>query len=54
VLDGDRLRRTPVKTGIITLTAIQIVDGLREGQTVALGTSNGQPIVDRVPVKIVQ
>ena len=54
VLDGDRLRRTPVKTGIITLTAIQIVDGLREGQTVALGTGNGQPIVDGVPVKIVQ
>jgi HlyD family secretion protein len=54
VLDGDRLRRTPVKTGIITLTAIQIVDGLRDGQTVALGTSNGQPIVDGVPVKIVQ
>ena len=54
VLDGDRLRRTPVKTGIITLTAIQIVNGLREGQTVALGTTNGQPIVDRVPVKIVQ
>jgi HlyD family secretion protein len=54
VLDGERLRRAPVKTGIITLTAIQIVDGLREGQTVALGTSNGQPIVDGVPVKIVQ
>jgi HlyD family secretion protein len=54
VLEEDRLRRVPVKTGIITLTAIQIVDGLREGQTVALGTTNGQPIVDRVPVKIVQ
>src|SRR5271170_5376493 len=54
VLDGDRLRKTPVKTGVITLTAIQIVAGLREGELVALGTTNGQPIVDRVPVKVVQ
>ncbi len=53
VLDGETLRRTPVKTGVITLTAIQIVSGLREGETVALGTANGQPIIDRVPVKIV-
>ncbi len=53
VLDGETLRRTPVKTGIITLTSIQIVNGLHEGETVALGTANGQPIVDRVPVKVV-
>ena len=54
VLDDDTLRRTPVKTGIITLTAIQIVDGLHEGQMVALGSANGQPLVDHVPVKVVQ
>jgi hypothetical protein len=36
------------------LTAIQIVDGLHEGESVALGTANGQPIVDKVPVKVVQ
>jgi HlyD family secretion protein len=54
VLDGETLRHTPVKTGVITLTAIQIVSGLREGETVAVGTANGQPIVDRVPVRVVQ
>jgi len=54
VLDGETLRRTPVKTGVITLTAIQIVSGLHEGEMVALGATNGQPIVDRVPVKVVQ
>ncbi len=54
VLDGETLRRTPVKTGVITLTAIQIVSGLREGETVAVGTANGQPILDRVPVRVVQ
>jgi HlyD family secretion protein len=54
VLDGETLRKTPVKTGIITLTAIQIVDGLHEGDSVALGTTNGLPIVDKVPVKVTQ
>ena len=54
VLDGETLRRTPVKTGIITLTAIQIVDGLHEGESVALGTTNGLPIVDKVPVRVAQ
>jgi len=53
VLDGDQLRRVPVKTGVITLTAIQIVDGLRQGQSVAIGTTNGLPLVDGVPVKVV-
>lgn len=53
VLEGDRLRRAPVTVGTPNLTSIQIVSGLNEGQTVALGTSNGQPIVDRVPVRVV-
>jgi HlyD family secretion protein len=54
VLNGETLRRTAVKTGVITLTAIQIVSGLREGEMVALGTTNGQPVVDRVPVKVAE
>ena len=53
VLDGDILRRTPVKTGVITLTSIQIVDGLHQGESVALSVTqlNGQPLVDKVPVQ---
>ncbi|AXC10411.1 putative RND efflux membrane fusion protein [Acidisarcina polymorpha] len=54
VLDGEKLRRVPVKVGVNNLTAIQIVSGLQEGQTVAVGTTNGQPIVDGVPVKVVR
>ncbi len=54
VLNGEKLRRVPVKVGVNNLTAIQIVSGLQEGQTVAVGTTNGQPIVDGVPVKIVR
>jgi HlyD family secretion protein len=53
VLEGDMLRRASVTVGAPNLTAIQIVSGLREGQTVAIGTTNGQPIVDGVPVKVV-
>lgn len=53
-LEGEKLRRVRVKVGVNNLTEIQITDGLREGETIALGTTNGQPIIDGVPVKIVQ
>lgn len=53
VVDREKLRRAPVKVGVNNLTAIQIVSGLGEGQTVAVGTVNGQPILDGVPIKIV-
>ncbi|MGP8248036.1 MAG: efflux RND transporter periplasmic adaptor subunit [Bryobacteraceae bacterium] len=36
VLRGDTIERRPVKTGIGTVTSIQILDGLREGDQVAL------------------
>jgi len=54
LLDKETLRRVPVKVGVNNLTAIQILSGLQDGQTVAIGTTNGQPIVDGVPVKIVR
>jgi HlyD family secretion protein len=54
LLSGETLRRVPVKVGVNNLTAIQIVSGLSEGQTVATGTTNGQPIADGVPVKVVR
>jgi HlyD family secretion protein len=52
-LEGEVLRRVPVKVGVNNLTSIQIVSGLEEGQTVALGTTNNQPLIDGVPVKVV-
>ncbi len=54
LLSGEKLKRVPVKVGVNNLTAIQIVSGLKEGQTVATGTTNGQPIADGVPVKVVR
>jgi HlyD family secretion protein len=50
VEDGT-LHRTSVKVSSnITLTQVEILSGLKEGQVVALGSTNGQPIGDAVPV----
>ncbi|MGH9585696.1 MAG: efflux RND transporter periplasmic adaptor subunit [Acidobacteriaceae bacterium] len=47
---GGKLRRTPIEVGNINLTQVQVLSGLTEGQVVALGSTNGQPIGDRVPI----
>lgn len=51
---GDTLRRTPVVVGNINLTQVEILKGLKEGDVVALGSTNGQPIGDGVPVSEVK
>jgi HlyD family secretion protein len=33
---------------------VEILSGLKEGDTVALGTTNGQPISEGVAIKIVR
>lgn len=48
------LHRTPVTRGALNLTQVEILSGLHEGDTVALGTTNGQPISEGVAVKIVR
>jgi HlyD family secretion protein len=53
VMDGT-LRRTPVKVGALNLTQVEILSGLKEGDIVALGTTNGQPVSEGVAVKIVR
>ena len=53
VING-RLRRTPVVVGALNLTQVQIVSGLHEGETVALGTTNGQPVSQGAAVEIVR
>jgi HlyD family secretion protein len=54
LLNGEKLVRTLVQVGVNNLTSIQITSGIKEGQVVALATTNGQPLVDGVPVKVVQ
>ncbi len=49
VEDGT-VKRAPVKVGNINLTQVEILSGLKEGQVVALGSTNGQPIGDGVPI----
>ncbi|MGA7525083.1 MAG: efflux RND transporter periplasmic adaptor subunit [Acidobacteriaceae bacterium] len=53
-LEGDTLHRVPVTVGTVNLTEVQIVSGLKAGQTVALNTTNGQPMSAGVPVQVIQ
>jgi len=50
----EKLHRTQVVIGAINLTQVQILSGINESDLVALGTTNGQPIQDGVPIKIVK
>ena len=48
------LIRTPVITGVLNLTQVSILAGLKEGDVVATGTTTGQPLQVGVPIKRVQ
>lgn len=50
----DGLQRTTVTTGAINLTQVAILAGLQEGDWVATGTTNGQPLQEGVPIKVVR
>ncbi|HEX4580553.1 MAG TPA: efflux RND transporter periplasmic adaptor subunit [Acidobacteriaceae bacterium] len=52
LLHGRVLRRQPVTVGALNLTQVQIVKGLTENATVALSTTNGEPLAEGVPVHI--
>lgn len=53
VVNGT-LRRTPVTVGALNLTQVEMLSGLNEGDTVALGTTNGQPLSANAAVRIVR
>jgi len=52
LLHGKVLRRQPVTVGARNLTQVQVVKGLAENATVALSTTNGEPLAEGVPVHI--
>jgi HlyD family secretion protein len=54
VVANGTLHRTPVQVGAINLTMVQILSGLKDHTVVALGTTNGTPISEGVPVRIVE
>ena len=53
VVSGGALHRTVVEVGAINLTLVQILSGLQSHTVVALGTTNGAPITEGVPIRIV-
>ena len=48
------MQKTFVTTGIINLTQVAILSGLKEGDLVATGTVNGQPLQEGMPIKVVR
>jgi len=51
---NDELVRTPVTIGTLNLTQVSILSGLKDGDWVATGTSNGAPLQEGVPIKVVR
>ncbi len=51
--EGNSLHRVKVTIGALNLTDVQILNGLKAGDVVALGTTNAQPLSEGVPVKVV-
>jgi len=50
-VDHNELKRVPVTIGLPTLTQVSILSGLEDGDMVATGTTNGQPLQEGVPIK---
>ncbi len=48
------LQKAYVTTGTINLTQAAVLSGLNEGDVVATGSVNGQPMQDGIPVKVVR
>lgn len=51
-IEGGELKRTPVTIGVPNLTQVPIISGIQEGDWVATGTINGEPLQQGVPIKI--
>jgi HlyD family secretion protein len=53
-IEGDQLQRTWVTTGAFNLMREAILSGLKEGDSIATGTTNGQPLQEGMPIKVVR
>lgn len=53
-VDGGTLHRVAITPGKLNLVSVQIISGLKAGDTVALSSTNGQPLTDGEPVSIVK
>ena len=50
----NQLRRRPVTVGGINLTSVEIVSGIGEHATVAISGSKGEPLSNKLPVRVIQ
>ncbi|HEY1648584.1 MAG TPA: efflux RND transporter periplasmic adaptor subunit [Terracidiphilus sp.] len=53
-VSGDELVRTPVTPGAFNLTREAILSGLQDGDWVATGSMNEQPLQEGIPIKVVR
>ncbi|MBV8208191.1 MAG: efflux transporter periplasmic adaptor subunit, partial [Acidobacteria bacterium] len=51
VVNGE-IKKTNVQTSISNLTEIEVVRGLSAGDTIALGSTNGQPLRPGQPARV--
>lgn len=51
---GNQLKRVAVSIGAPNTTQVPILSGLQEGDIVATGTTNGQPLQEGLPIKEIQ
>ena len=50
-VENGELVRVPITIGSPNLTQVPILSGLEDGDMVAIGTTNGQPLQEGVPIK---
>jgi HlyD family secretion protein len=50
----DKLQAQEVQTGLSSLTRVEIIKGVSDGSTIALGAVNGQPLHNGMDVKVVE
>jgi hypothetical protein len=51
---NDKIQALEVQTGLSSLTRVEIVKGISDGSTIALGAANGQPLHSGMDVKVVE
>jgi hypothetical protein len=51
---NDKVEAQEVQTGLSSLTRVEVVKGISEGTTVALGAVNAQPLRSGMEVKVVE
>jgi HlyD family secretion protein len=50
-VENGELVRAPITIGAPNLTQVPILSGLQQGDEVAIGTTNGQPLQEGIPIK---